>query len=68
MIRASTETVKVIIVSKFEKNTHHMNESEMKKKMNLQDNETDSLSWYHYALILNHSWTSYTMIDKQSTI
>ncbi len=68
MIRASTETIKIIIVSKFEKNTYHMNESEMKKKINLQDNETDSLSWYHYVLILNHSWTSYTMIDKQSTI
>jgi len=68
MIRASTETIKIIIVSKFEKNTYHMNESEMKKKINLQDDETDSLSWYHYVLILNHSWTSYTMIDKQSTI
>ncbi len=44
MIRASTETIKIIIVSKFEKNTYHMNESEMKKKINLQDDETDSLS------------------------
>jgi len=29
---------------------------------------TSLLSWYHYALISNHSQTSYTMIDKQSTI
>lgn len=42
MIKATTETIKTIIISKFKESTHHMNEFEMKKKLNSQDNETDS--------------------------
>jgi len=42
MIKAISRTIKTITVSKFEESTYYMNESEMKKKMNSQNDETDS--------------------------